>query len=147
MVYVYAVVLTVLNLGFWVGMLFNQPGTWLMVLVTAMLKWWQPEYVLVSWPVLGVAAGLTVVRRLGICGRGGRCSKLRSRLGSGGGPVLGDASQARRRRHHCDHPGAGGILLIEGFQGKEPSWSAAWEPYLAPPLTNVPYRNNALSSL
>jgi uncharacterized protein YqgC (DUF456 family) len=61
MVYVYAVVLTVLNLLFWVGILFNLPGTWLMVLVTALLKWWQPDYVLVSWTVLGVAAGLAVV--------------------------------------------------------------------------------------
>jgi hypothetical protein len=25
--------------------------------VTALLKWWQPGYVLVSWSVLGVAAG------------------------------------------------------------------------------------------
>jgi hypothetical protein len=28
MVYVYAVVLTVLNLGFWVGMLFHLPGAY-----------------------------------------------------------------------------------------------------------------------
>jgi uncharacterized protein len=61
MVYVSAVVLTVLNLGFWVGMLFNLPGTWLMVLVTALLKWWQPGYILVSWTVLGVVAGLAVL--------------------------------------------------------------------------------------
>jgi uncharacterized protein YqgC (DUF456 family) len=61
MVYVSAVVLTVLNLVFWVGILFNLPGTWLMVLVTALLKWWQPGYVLVSWTVLGVAAGLAAL--------------------------------------------------------------------------------------
>jgi uncharacterized protein len=61
MVYVYAVLLTVLNLGFWIGILFNLPGTWLMVLVTAGLKWWQPAYVLVSWTVLGVAAGLAAL--------------------------------------------------------------------------------------
>jgi uncharacterized protein len=61
MVYVFAVVLTVLNLGFWVGILFNLPGTWLMVLVTALLKWWQPGYVRVSWTVLGVASGLAVL--------------------------------------------------------------------------------------
>lgn len=47
----------VLNLGFWVGIFFNLPGTWLMVLVTALLKWWQPGYVQVSRTVLGVAAG------------------------------------------------------------------------------------------
>jgi uncharacterized protein YqgC (DUF456 family) len=61
MVYVYAVLLTVLNLVFWVGILFNLPGTWLMILATAVLKWWQPGYVLVSWTVLGVAAGLAVL--------------------------------------------------------------------------------------
>jgi hypothetical protein len=61
MVYVSAVVLTVLNLVFWVGILFNMPGTWLMVLVTALLKWWQPGYVRVSWTVVGVAAGLAVL--------------------------------------------------------------------------------------
>jgi uncharacterized protein YqgC (DUF456 family) len=61
MVYVSAVGLTVLNLAFWVGILFNLPGTWLMVLVTALLKWWQPGYVRVSWTVVGVAAGLAVL--------------------------------------------------------------------------------------
>jgi hypothetical protein len=61
MVDVSAVVLTGLNLGFWVGMLFNLPGTWLMVLVTAVLKWWQPGYVRVSGTVLGVAVGLAVL--------------------------------------------------------------------------------------
>jgi uncharacterized protein YqgC (DUF456 family) len=61
MVYLYAVGLMVLYLGFWVGILFNLPGTWLMVLVTAVLKWWQPEYVLVSWTVLSVATGLAVL--------------------------------------------------------------------------------------
>jgi len=55
MVYVSAVVLTVLSVVFWVGMLFSLPGTWLMVLVTALLKWWQRGYVLVSWTVLGPA--------------------------------------------------------------------------------------------
>lgn len=61
MVYVSAVVLTVLNLVFWVGILFTLPGTWLMVLVTAVLTWWQPGYVQVSWTVLGMAAGLAVL--------------------------------------------------------------------------------------
>jgi uncharacterized protein len=61
MVYAYAVMLTGLNLIFWVGILFNLPGTWLMVQVTALLTWWQPEYVLVSWTILGVAAGLAAL--------------------------------------------------------------------------------------
>ena len=60
-VYVYAMVLTVLNLGFWVGILFNLPGTWLMVLVAALLEWWQPGEFMFSWTVLGVAAGLALL--------------------------------------------------------------------------------------
>jgi uncharacterized protein YqgC (DUF456 family) len=61
MVYLYAVLLTILNLVFWVGILFNLPGTWLMVLVTALLKWWQPGYVQVGWTTLGAAAGLAAL--------------------------------------------------------------------------------------
>lgn len=58
MVYVYAVMLTLMNLACWVGILFNLPGTWLMVLVPALLKWWQPDQVLYSWTVLWVAVGI-----------------------------------------------------------------------------------------
>ena len=58
MVYVYAVVLTLVNLLCWVGILFGLPGTWLMVLFSVLLKWWQPDQFMVSWTVLGVAAGL-----------------------------------------------------------------------------------------
>jgi uncharacterized protein len=61
MVSVSAVVLTVISLACWVGILVNLPGTWLMVLVTALLKWWQLAYVQVSWTVLLVAAGLVVL--------------------------------------------------------------------------------------
>jgi uncharacterized protein len=61
MVYVYAVVLTLLNLVFWVGILFNLPGTWLMILVPALLEWWQPGQFMYSWTVLFVAAGLAVL--------------------------------------------------------------------------------------
>ncbi len=39
MVYVYASILTLLNLVFWVAILFNLPGTWLMVLSAAVLDW------------------------------------------------------------------------------------------------------------
>jgi uncharacterized protein YqgC (DUF456 family) len=61
MIDVAAVALTVLNLLCWVGILFNLPGTWLMVLVTAMLKWWQPGYIRVSWTSLSVAASLALL--------------------------------------------------------------------------------------
>jgi hypothetical protein len=106
-VYVYAVVVTVLNLGFWVGILFSLPRTWLRVLVTAVLKWWQPEYVQVSWTVLSVAGGLAVLGEvlefpLGAAGS-------RRGIYSGGG--LGHRWQPRwRGRRHgtpdadCRHP-------------------------------------------
>jgi uncharacterized protein len=61
MVYLYAVVLTLLNVLFWVGILFNLPGTWLMILVPALLEWWYPGHFMFSWTVLFVAAGLAVL--------------------------------------------------------------------------------------
>src|SRR5215831_10503367 len=61
MPYVYAVVLTLVNLLCWVGILFGLPGTWLMVLFPVLLKWWQPDQIRVSWTVLGVAVGLAVL--------------------------------------------------------------------------------------
>jgi len=61
MVYVSAVLLTFIYLACWVGILFNLPGAWLMILITALLKWWQPAYVLVSWTVLMVAAGVALL--------------------------------------------------------------------------------------
>jgi len=61
MVYVYAVVLTLVSLLCWVGILFGLPGTWLMVLFPVLLKWWQPDQFMVSWTVLGVAVGLAAL--------------------------------------------------------------------------------------
>ena len=61
MVYVYAVVLTLVNLLCWVGILFGLPGTWLMILLPVLLKWWQPDQFMVSWTVLGVAVGLAAL--------------------------------------------------------------------------------------
>jgi hypothetical protein len=83
MVYLSAVLVTGLNLGFWVGILFNLPATWLMVLVTALLKWWQPGYVQVSWTVLGVAAGLAVLAEVLECVLGAAGSR---RTGAPHGP-------------------------------------------------------------
>ena len=76
MVYVYAVVLTLVNLLCWVSILFGLPGTWLMVLFPVLLKWWQPDQFMVSWTVLGVAVSLAV-------------------LGEGLGLVLGAAGSRR----------------------------------------------------
>ena len=61
MVYVYAVVLTLVNLLCLVGILFGLPGTWLMVLFPVLLKWLQPDQIMVSWTVLGVAVGLAAL--------------------------------------------------------------------------------------
>jgi hypothetical protein len=61
MVYVYAVVLTLVNLLCWIGILFGLPGTWLMILFPVLLKWWQPDQFMVSWTGLGVAVGLAAL--------------------------------------------------------------------------------------
>jgi hypothetical protein len=64
MLYVYATVLTLCNLLFWVGILFNLPGTWLMVLLAAGVEWWQPGEFLFSWTVLAAAVALALVGEL-----------------------------------------------------------------------------------
>jgi uncharacterized protein YqgC (DUF456 family) len=61
MVYVYAVVLTLLNLVFWVGILLNLPGTWLMIIFAVLLEWWQPGQFMFGWTVLFVAVGLAIL--------------------------------------------------------------------------------------
>jgi hypothetical protein len=61
MVYVYAAMLTLVNLLCWVGILFGLPGTWLMVLFSVLLKWLRPDQFVVAWNVLGVAVGLAVL--------------------------------------------------------------------------------------
>jgi hypothetical protein len=100
MAYVFAVGLTVLNLVFWVGILFSLPGTWLMVLVTAVLKGWQPEHVQVSWTVLSVAAGLAALGEVLEFVLGAAGSRL---AGARGGPrcwpLLAASSAGSRARH------------------------------------------------
>jgi len=59
--YLYVAGLTVLNVVFWAAVLFNLPGTWLMVLVAVLIEWWQPNQFLYSWPVLYAAAGLALL--------------------------------------------------------------------------------------
>lgn len=61
MVYLYAAILTVLNLVFWAGILFNLPGAWLMVLAASLIEWWQPGEFLFGWTVVYVATGLAVL--------------------------------------------------------------------------------------
>jgi len=64
MLYVYATLLTVLNLLFCVSILFNLPGTWLMLLLAAGLEWWLPGQYLFSWSVLYLVTGLAVLGEL-----------------------------------------------------------------------------------
>ncbi len=61
MVYLYAVVLTLVNLVLWFGILFNLPGAWLMILLAALVEWWAPGELMFSWRVLYVAAGVALV--------------------------------------------------------------------------------------
>lgn len=58
MIYAYVVGLTVLNVLLWLGILFNLPGTWLMVLLATLLEWWSPDEILFGRAVLWSAAGL-----------------------------------------------------------------------------------------
>lgn len=61
MVYVYAITLTAINLVFWIGILFNLPGTWLMILLATLVEWWLPGEALFGWTVLAVGAGLAML--------------------------------------------------------------------------------------
>jgi uncharacterized protein YqgC (DUF456 family) len=56
--------LTALNVVFLLGILFNLPGTWLMVLAAALLEWWTPETALFGPLVLYVALGLAAIGEL-----------------------------------------------------------------------------------
>lgn len=61
MVYVYATLLTILNLLFWFGILFNLPGTWLMVLLATLFEWLTPAESMFGWTVLAVAVALAAL--------------------------------------------------------------------------------------
>ncbi len=64
MIYLYATLLTLLNMAFWAGILFGVPGIWLMVLVAALVEWSQPGEYLFSQATLYVAAGLALLAEL-----------------------------------------------------------------------------------
>jgi len=61
MAYVYATLLLLLNLVFWVSILFNLPGTWLMVLAAVLVEWLGPGDYLFSAGVLYWATGLALL--------------------------------------------------------------------------------------
>jgi hypothetical protein len=64
MIYLYATLLTLLNLAFWAGILFGIPGIWLMVLVAALVEWAQPGEYMFSQTTLYVSAGLALLAEL-----------------------------------------------------------------------------------
>jgi uncharacterized protein YqgC (DUF456 family) len=64
MIYLYASLLTALNLAFWAGILFGVPGIWLMVLVAAFVEWMQPGEYMFSQATLYVSAGLALLAEI-----------------------------------------------------------------------------------
>ncbi|MGE3540301.1 MAG: DUF456 family protein [Candidatus Tectimicrobiota bacterium] len=61
MVALYAILLTLVNVCFWLSLFLNLPGTWFMLLSAVLVEWLQPGVVLFSWPTLAVVAGLAVL--------------------------------------------------------------------------------------
>lgn len=61
MVYVYATVLTLLNLVFLASVLFNLPGTWLMVAAAVLLDWLQPGEAMFTPAVLYGSVALALL--------------------------------------------------------------------------------------
>ena len=64
MIYLYATLLTLLNMAFWSSILFGMPGIWLMVLAAALVEWAQPGEYMFSQATLYVAAGLALLAEL-----------------------------------------------------------------------------------
>ena len=64
MIYLYATLLTLLNLGFWASILFGLPGIWLMLLVAALVEWSQPGEYMFAQTTLYVSAGLALLAEI-----------------------------------------------------------------------------------
>jgi uncharacterized protein YqgC (DUF456 family) len=64
MIYLYATLLTLLNLAFWSSILFGMPGIWLMVLAAVIVEWLQPEVSMFSPSTLYVSAGLALLAEI-----------------------------------------------------------------------------------
>jgi uncharacterized protein YqgC (DUF456 family) len=64
MIYLYATLITLLNLAFWASILFGMPGIWLMVLTAALIDWLQPEVFMFSRATLYVSAGLALLAEI-----------------------------------------------------------------------------------
>lgn len=100
MEYVYAVVLLLLNVLFWFTILFNLPGTWMMVLAAVVAEWLLPGEFLFGLPVLYGAVGLALLAEvlefgLGAAGArqagGSKRAALLAIAGGVVGAVLGTA--------------------------------------------------------
>ncbi|MBN2446068.1 MAG: DUF456 domain-containing protein [Phycisphaerae bacterium] len=61
MLYVWATLLTLLNAGWLVTVVLGLPGTWLMVISTALVAWWQWDRVMIGLPTLVVIAVLALL--------------------------------------------------------------------------------------
>ncbi len=64
MIYLYATLLTLLNLVFWSSILFGVPGIWLMVLGAVVVEWLQPGEYMFSQTTLYVSAGLALLAEI-----------------------------------------------------------------------------------
>lgn len=64
MFYVYATLITLLNLVFWGSILFGVPGIWLMVLVAAVVEWLQPGEYMFGQTTLLVSAALALLAEI-----------------------------------------------------------------------------------
>ena len=64
MIYLYATLLSLLNIAFCGSILFGMPGIWLMVLVAAFIEWAQPGEFMFSQSTLYVSAGLALLAEL-----------------------------------------------------------------------------------
>ena len=64
MIYVYATLLTLLNVVFWASILFGMPGIWLIVLVAALVEWAEPGEYMFNQTTLYVSAGLALLAEI-----------------------------------------------------------------------------------
>lgn len=64
MIYLYATLITLLNLAFLGSILFGLPGIWLMVLVASIIEWSQPGEYMFGQTTLLVSAGLALLAEI-----------------------------------------------------------------------------------
>jgi uncharacterized protein YqgC (DUF456 family) len=134
MIYLYATLLTLLNLAFWSSILFGMPGIWLMVLAAVIVEWLQPEVSMFSQATLYVSAGLALLAEIleFLMGAAGARQAGGSRRGAalaivGGvvGAILGTALPV---------PVLGTLIgACAGTVSRAARWSRVWKPGAAQP--------------